>query len=161
MNYRTLGHTGLRVSEIGLGTMVHAGHFGPMNDAESLGAIAAALDLGVNFIDTSNAYGDGYSESLLGRALKGKRDKVVLATKGGNIMTGPKRGTTDFAPDYIARVFEESLARLQTDYVDLYQLHNPKVADLQDDALYELLQRKRKDGKVRFLGASVNTRSEE
>ncbi len=160
MNYRTLGRTGLRVSEIGLGTMVHAGHFGPMNDADSLAAIAAALDLGVNFIDTSNAYGDGYSEALLGRALQGKRDKVVLATKGGNIMTGPKRGTTDFAPDYIAQVFEESLQRLQTDHVDVYQLHNPKVADLQDDALYAMLQRKRQEGKVRFLGASVNTMEE-
>src|SRR5574341_2286691 len=133
MNYRTLGHTGLRVSEIGLGTMVHAGHFGPMNDAESLGAIAAALDLGVNFIDTSNAYGDGYSETLLGKALKGKRDRVVLATKGGNIITGAKRAT-NFAPDYIAQVMDESLQRLQTEHVDLYQLHNPKVPEIQDDA---------------------------
>ena len=160
MNYRTLGRTGLRVSEIGLGTMVHAGHFGPMNDADSLSAIAAALDLGVNFIDTSNAYGDGYSESLLGSALQGKRDKVVLATKGGNIMTGPKRGSTDFAPDYIAQVMDESLRRLQTDHVDLYQLHNPKVPEIQDDALYAMLQKRKQEGKVRFLGASVNTMEE-
>lgn len=160
MHYRTLGRTGLRVSEIGLGTMVHAGHFGPMNDAESLAAIAAALDLGVNFIDTSNAYGDGYSETLLGKALKGVRDRVVLATKGGNIMTGPKRGTTDFAPGYIAQVMDESLKRLQTDYVDLYQLHNPKVPQIQDDALYALLHQRRQEGKVRFLGVSVNTMEE-
>lgn len=160
MNYRTLGRTGLRISEIGLGTMVHAGHFGPMNDAESLGAIAAALDLGVNFIDTSNAYGDGYGETLLGKALKGKRDRVVLATKGGNIMTGPKRGTTDFSLDYIAQVMDESLNRLQTEYVDLYQLHNPKVPDIQNDELYALLQRRRQEGKVRFLGVSVNTMEE-
>ena len=160
MNYRTLGRTGLRVSEIGLGTMVHAGHFGPMNDADSLSAIAAALDLGVNFIDTSNAYGDGYSETLLGKALKSKRDRVVLATKGGNIMTGPKRGTTDFAPDYIAQVMDESLRRLQTDHVDLYQLHNPKVPEIQDDALYAMLQKRKQEGKVRFLGASVNTMEE-
>ncbi len=160
MNYRTLGRTGLRVSEIGLGTMVHAGHFGPMNDAESLAAIATALDLGVNFIDTSNAYGDGYSETLLGKALKGKRDRVVLATKGGNIMTGPKRGTTDFSPDHIAQVMDGSLQRLQTDHVDLYQLHNPKVPEIQDDALYALLQRRKQEGKLRFLGASVNTMEE-
>ena len=160
MNYRTLGRSGLRVSEIGLGTMVHAGHFGPMDDAESLAAIAAALDLGVNFIDTSNAYGDGYGETLLGKALKGTRDRVLLATKGGNIMTGPKRGTTDFAPDYIAQVMDESLQRLQTDHVDLYQLHNPKVSDLQDEALYALLQRRKREGKVRFVGASVNTMEE-
>lgn len=160
MDYRILGRTGLRVSEIGLGTMVHAGHFGPMNDAESLAAIAAALDLGVNFIDTSNAYGDGYSETLLGKALKGKRDRVVLATKGGNIMTGPKRGTTDFAPDSIAQVMDESLKRLQTDSVDLYQLHNPKVPDIQDEPLYALLHKRKQEGKVRFLGVSVNTMEE-
>ncbi len=160
MNYRTLGRTGLRVSEIGLGTMVHAGHFGPMNDAESLAAIAAALDLGVNFIDTSNAYGDGYSETLLGKALKGKRDRVILATKGGNIMTGPKRGTTDFSVNHIAQVMDESLQRLQTDYVDLYQLHNPKVPDIQSEELFALLQKRKQEGKVRFLGVSVNTMEE-
>ena len=71
MQYRTLGRTGLRVSVIGLGTMVHAGHFGPMKDSESLSAIDAALDLGVNFIDTSDAYGAGYSETLLGQCIEG------------------------------------------------------------------------------------------
>ena len=89
MQYKTLGRTGLRVSVVGLGTMVHAGHFGPMKDSESLSAIDAALELGVNFIDTSDAYGAGYSEALLGKALQGKRHKVILATKGGNVMVGP------------------------------------------------------------------------
>ncbi|MGZ8486641.1 MAG: aldo/keto reductase, partial [Candidatus Binatia bacterium] len=107
MKYRTLGKTGLRVSAIGLGTMVHAGHFGPMKDSESLSAIEAALDLGVNFIDTSDAYGAGYSETLLGNALKGKRDRVVIATKGGNVMVGPNRGKRNFDPDYISRVLDE------------------------------------------------------
>jgi aryl-alcohol dehydrogenase-like predicted oxidoreductase len=92
MEYRELGKTGLRVSAVGLGTMVHAGHFGAMKDSESLSAIEAAFELGVNFIDTSDAYGAGYSESLLGNALQGKRDKVILATKGGNVMVGPNRG---------------------------------------------------------------------
>src|ERR671919_2776380 len=101
MKYRILGKTGLRVSVVGLGTMVHAGHFGPMNDSESLGAIDAALALGVNFIDTSDAYGAGYSESLLGKALKGKREKVIIATKGGNVMVGPNRGKRKFTADYI------------------------------------------------------------
>jgi aryl-alcohol dehydrogenase-like predicted oxidoreductase len=109
MKYRTLGKTGLRVSSIGLGTMVHAGHFGPMKDSESLSAIDAALELGVNFIDTSDAYGAGYSESLLGQALKGRRDKVMIATKGGNVMVGPDRGKRNFDPDYITRVMEQSL----------------------------------------------------
>src|SRR5438128_11199016 len=104
MQYRILGKTGLRVSVVGLGTMVHAGHFGPMKDDESLEAIAAAMDLGVNFIDTSDAYGAGYSETLLGKALKGKRNNVFLATKGGNVTAGPNRGKRNFASDDVGRL---------------------------------------------------------
>jgi aryl-alcohol dehydrogenase-like predicted oxidoreductase len=157
MQYRTLGRTGLKVSVIGLGTMVHAGHFGPMKDEESLGAIDAALDLGVNFIDTSDAYGAGYSETLLGKALKNRRDKVILATKGGNFMVGPNRGKTDFSAAHIGRVMDESLQRLQTDYVDLYQLHNPKVAEIQSGDVWDLLARRKKEGKIRHYGVSINS----
>lgn len=160
MEYRTLGRTGLRVSVIGLGTMVHAGHFGPMDDAESLGAIDAALELGVNFIDTSDAYGAGYSETLLGKALKGKRDKVILATKGGNVMVGPNRGKTDFSADYISRVMDESLKRLQTDYIDLYQLHNPNVEVIERGEVWEILERRKKEGKIRYYGVSINKMEE-
>src|SRR5205809_7896484 len=91
MKYRTLGRTGLRVSVIGLGTMVHAGHFGPLKDSESLSAIDAALELGVNLIDTSDAYGAAYLESLLSKTLRGRRDKVILATQRGNDIAGPIR----------------------------------------------------------------------
>jgi aryl-alcohol dehydrogenase-like predicted oxidoreductase len=156
MEYRTLGRTGLRVSAIGLGTMVHAGHFGPMKDEESLAAIDAALDLGVNFIDTSDAYGAGYSETLLGQALKGRRDKIILATKGGNIMTGPERGKTNFSADYIGRVMDESLERLQTDFVDVYQLHNPNVDVIRNGDVWKLLERRKQEGKVRHYGVSIN-----
>ncbi|HEU4342604.1 MAG TPA: aldo/keto reductase [Candidatus Binatia bacterium] len=157
MKYRTLGRTGLRVSVVGLGTMVHAGHFGPMKDSESLSAINAALDLGVNFIDTSDAYGAGYSETLLGNALKGRRDKVILATKGGNVMVGPDRGKRNFSPDYIAGVLEESLKRLQTDVIDLYQLHNPTVDIIERGEVWEVLERAKKAGKIRYYGVSINT----
>src|SRR5213594_2667423 len=157
MQYKMLGKTGLRVSVVGLGTMVHAGHFGPMKDDESLEAIAAAMDLSVNFIDTSDAYGAGYSETLLGKALKGKRDKVFLATKGGNVMVGPNRGKRNFAADYIGRVMEESLKRLQTDYIDLYQLHNPNVEVIRSGDVWELLERRKKEGKIRHYGVSINT----
>jgi aryl-alcohol dehydrogenase-like predicted oxidoreductase len=160
VNYRTLGRTGLRVSEIGLGTMVHAGHFGPMDDADSIRAIETALDLGVNFIDTAEAYGGGYSEALLGKALKGKRDRVILATKGGNIMVGPNRGKTDFSLAFIARIMDESLQRLQTDQVDLYQLHNPKLDTIQSTDIWELLERRKREGKIRFYGISINTMEE-
>ncbi len=160
MNYRTLGRTGLRVSEIGLGTMVHAGHFGPMDDADSIRAIEAALDLGVNFIDTAEAYGAGYSEALLGKALKGKRDRVILTTKGGNVMVGPNRGKTDFSLAFIGRIMDESLQRLQTDHVDLYQLHNPKLDTIQSTDIWELLERRKREGKIRYYGISINTMEE-
>jgi aryl-alcohol dehydrogenase-like predicted oxidoreductase len=157
MQYRTLGRTGLRVSAIGLGTMVHAGHFGPMKDSESLSAIDAAIDLGVNFIDTSDAYGAGYGETILGSVLKGRRDKVILATKGGNVMVGPERGKRNFAPDYIERVLHESLKRLQTDWIDLYQLHNPTVEVIERGDVWELLERYKKQDKIRHYGVSINT----
>jgi aryl-alcohol dehydrogenase-like predicted oxidoreductase len=157
MHYRTLGRTGLRVSVVGLGTMVHAGHFGPMKDSESLSAINAAIELGVNFIDTSDAYGAGYSEALLGKALQGRRDKVILATKGGNVMVGPDRGKRNFDPAYIDRVLEESLKRLQTDCIDLYQLHNPTVDVIEHGEAWEVLEKAKKEGKIRYYGVSINT----
>ena len=157
MKYKILGKTGLNVSTVGLGTMVHAGHFGPMKDEESLSAIDAALELGVNFIDTSDAYGAGYSETLLGNALKGRRDKVIIATKGGNVMTGPNRGKRIFTPEYIDGVLHESLKRLQTDYIDLYQLHNPTVDVIERGEVWEVLERRKKEGKIRHCGVSINT----
>lgn len=160
MKYRMLGKTGLRVSVIGLGTMVHAGHFGPMKDEESLGAIETALELGVNFIDTSDAYGAGYSETLLGNALKGRREKVILATKGGNVMTGPNRGQRVFEPDYISRVMDESLQRLGTDYIDLYQLHNPTVEVIEKGEVWSVLERAKQAGKIRHYGVSINSMEE-
>ncbi|MGN6730758.1 MAG: aldo/keto reductase [Candidatus Binatia bacterium] len=160
MKYKTLGKTGLRVSIVGLGTMVHAGHFGPMKDSESLEAIETALELGVNFIDTSDAYGAGYGETLLGNAFKGKRDKIVIATKGGNVMVGPNRGKRIFEPDYISRVMDESLRRLQTDYIDLYQLHNPTVEVIERGAVWEVLERAKKAGKIRHYGVSINSMEE-
>ncbi len=160
MKFRTLGKTGLRVSTIGLGTMVHAGHFGPMKDSESLSAIETAIELGVNFIDTSDAYGAGYSETLLGKALKGRRHQVLIATKGGNIMVGPERGKRNFDPDYISRVMDQSLQRLQTDTIDLYQLHNPTVDVIERGAVWEVLERAKQAGKIRHFGVSINTMDE-
>jgi aryl-alcohol dehydrogenase-like predicted oxidoreductase len=160
MQYRTLGKTGLNISAVGLGTMVHAGHFGPMKDEDSVSAIETALDLGVNFIDTSDAYGAGYAETLLGTALKGRRDKVIIATKGGNVMTGPNRGKRNFDPDYIDRVLHESLKRLQTDYIDLYQLHNPTVDVIQRGEVWQVLERCKRQGKIRHYGVSINSMEE-
>jgi aryl-alcohol dehydrogenase-like predicted oxidoreductase len=131
-----------------------------MKDSESLSAIETALDLGVNFIDTSDAYGAGYSETLLGNALRGRRDKVILATKGGNVMVGPNRGKRIFEPDYISRVMDESLKRLQTDYIDLYQLHNPTVEVIERGEVWNVLERAQRVGKIRHYGVSINTMEE-
>lgn len=160
MKYRQLGRTDLQVSVVGLGTMVHAGHFGPTDDADSFQAIEKALELGVNFIDTSDAYGAGYSETLLGKALKGRRDKVMIATKGGNTMVGPQRGTRDFSSSYIGRVLDESLQRLQTDYIDLYQLHNPTSDVIENGEVWELLEQRKQEGKIRYYGVSINKMEE-
>jgi aryl-alcohol dehydrogenase-like predicted oxidoreductase len=131
-----------------------------MKDSESMAAIDTAIDLGVNFIDTSDAYGAGYSETLLGNALKGRRDKVILATKGGNVMVGPERGKRKFDPTYIARVLDESLKRLQTDRIDLYQLHNPTVDVIEHGEVWGILERAQREGKIRFYGVSINTTDE-
>jgi aryl-alcohol dehydrogenase-like predicted oxidoreductase len=160
MQYRSLGRTGLRVGTLGLGTMVHAGHFGPMKDEESVSAIEAALELGVNFIDTSDAYGAGYSEALLGKILKGRRASVVLATKGGNIMVGPARGKRNFSAAYIDDVLHGSLKRLQSDWIDLYQLHNPDVETIERGEIWELLEKRKREGKIRHYGVSINTIAE-
>ncbi len=160
MRHKILGRTGLRVGIVGLGTMAHAGHFGPTKDEESVSAIDAALDLGVNFIDTSDAYGAGYGETLLGKALKSRRDAVILATKGGNIMVGPDRGKRNFSPRYIDDVLHGSLKRLQTDYIDLYQLHNPTVEVIERGEVWDVLQRRKKEGKIRHYGVSINTMDE-
>jgi aryl-alcohol dehydrogenase-like predicted oxidoreductase len=140
--------------------MVHAGHFGPMSDDDSIAAIETALELGVNFIDTSDAYGGGYSEALLGKTLRGRREKIVLATKGGNVMVGPNRGQRNFSPDYIDKVLHESLERLQTDWIDLYQLHNPDVDVISGGEVWELLERRKREGKIRHYGVSINTIAE-
>lgn len=159
MQYRTLGRTGLEVSEVGLGTMVHAGHFGPMQDEESIAAIETALELGLNFIDTSSSYGMGYSEELLGRVLEGRWQNLILATKGGTKKLGmpPER---DFSPAFLSGSLEGSLRRLRTDVIDLYQLHNPTVDVIRKGEALELLERKKEEGKIRFFGVSVNTEEE-
>lgn len=153
MRHRTLGATGLAVSEIGFGAWaIGAGGgrgtaYGPVRDEDSIAAIRRALDLGINFFDTSDMYGQGHSEDLLGRTLP--RDGVVVATKGG---FGSK-----FGREQLVAACEASLRRLRRDVIDVYQLHNPKVTEL--DAL-EVLQELQKQGKIRFAGVSIATPAE-
>ncbi len=155
MQYRTLGRTGLRVSDIGFGAMTIGGEiFGATDDQESLRALHRALDSGMNFIDTADAYGRGHSEELLAQVLKTRRNEVVLATKGGNQFT-VRQGLRNFDPDYITSALEASLKRLQIDTIDLYQLHNPSPEVMQRGEIFERLDRLKKEGKIRFYGVSL------
>jgi aryl-alcohol dehydrogenase-like predicted oxidoreductase len=154
MSYRRLGKSGLAVSVVGLG----CNNFGRKLDADGSRAVVdAALDVGINLFDTADIYGTphGSSEELLGAALKGRRDDIVLATKFGMDMAGmngPDHGARG-SRSYVIRAVEASLRRLDTDYIDLYQMHTPDPATPIDEtlsALDDLVHA----GKVRYVGNS-------
>lgn len=152
MEYRSLGRTGVKVSPLCLGAMNFGG---PTGEEESFQIINCALDGGINFIDTANVYNQGESEVIVGKALKenGKRDQVVLATKVHGVMgEGPnERGNTRY---HIVKACEDSLRRLQTDRIDLYQLHRPALDIPQDETLRALDDLVRA-GKVLYIGCST------
>ena len=152
MEYRSLGRTGVQVSPLCLGAM----NFGdPTPEDESIRMIDAALDGGINFIDTANVYNAGESERIVGKALQanGRRDEVVLATKAYNAM-GPGPNDRGNSRLHIMRACEDSLRRLQTDHIDLYQLHRPALAIPQDETLRALDDLVR-SGKVRYIGSTT------
>ncbi|HEY1665021.1 MAG TPA: aldo/keto reductase, partial [Trebonia sp.] len=153
MEYTTLGASGLQVSRPCLGTMMF-GHspVAPTSEPDSRRIIDAYLEAGGNFIDTANIYTGGESEEVVGRAIKDRRDDVVLATKGyGPIGTGPN--TMGLSRKYLTRALEASLRRLGTDYIDLYQCHRPDPGTPVSETmatLHGFVQ----SGKVRYLGCS-------
>jgi aryl-alcohol dehydrogenase-like predicted oxidoreductase len=147
-----LGTTGMHVSRIGLGCMSFAGVYGAADDDESVRAVHRALDLGMNFLDTANVYGDGHSEEIVGRALAGRREDAVLATKFGYVLGG-SLGQVDARPEVVGPACEESLRRLRVDVVDLYYLHrvDPNVPIEETvGAMADLVRA----GKVRSIGLS-------
>lgn len=156
METRTLGKTGLEVTVIGFGGMTIGGAFGPVDDAQSMRALHAAVDAGMNFIDTSNAYGEGRSETLIGRFLRERedRDAILVFTKGGNNMVTRVR---NFEPGYIGECLDGSLERLGREPIDLYMLHNPSVDNMSAEDSYALLEKAKSDGKIRHWGVSINT----
>jgi aryl-alcohol dehydrogenase-like predicted oxidoreductase len=151
---KRLGSNGPEISAIGLGLMGMSEFYGPAEDVRSIAVIHRALELGINFLDTADVYGVGANEELVGRALKGKRDRAVLATKFGNVRgnDGSWLGLNG-KPDYVKRAAEASLRRLGIDTIDLYYQHrvDPKTP-IEDTvgAMAELV----KEGKVRWLGLS-------
>jgi aryl-alcohol dehydrogenase-like predicted oxidoreductase len=151
MRYRTLGRTGIKVSPYALGTLMFATSIGNPDPDDSARIIHAALDAGINLIDTADAYGD--SEEVVGKALKGRRDDVVLATKVSRPMgEGPNRQGA--SRRWIMTAVEDSLRRLRTDHIDLYQIHRPDPdTDIEEtlSALSDLIH----SGKVRAIGTSA------
>ncbi|HZG93103.1 MAG TPA: aldo/keto reductase [Mycobacteriales bacterium] len=150
MRYRRLGDSGLQVPVVGLG----CNNFGTRTDRDaSFAVIDAALDAGVSFFDTADIYGkDGASETIIGEALKGRRDQVVLASKFG-MPTGDSPYQRGGSRHYVRRAVEASLTRLQTDYLDLYQLHEPDPHTPIDETL-SVLDDLVREGKVRYIGSS-------
>ena len=150
---RLLGPSGLEVSAQGLGCMGMSATYGPADEDESIATIHRALDLGINFLDTANVYGRGHNEELVGRAIAGHRDEVVLATKFAIEFGDDGRRSTNGRPDYVRACCDDSLRRLGTDRIDLYYQHrvDPTVP-IEDTvgAMAELVA----EGKVRHLGLS-------
>lgn len=161
MNYRQLGNTGIRVSEIGFGgwgiggTPMDAKAYGPTDDNQSRNALFKALELGITFFDTAALYGYGHSEKLIGEVIKGARQRVIISSKVGyRNFTGEQ----DFSPAYIRESLECSLKRLQTDHIDVYQLHDPTLALLESDArILETMESLKREGKIRAIGISVRS----
>lgn len=153
LNKRNLGNQGLEVSELGLGCMGMSQSYGLPNEAESIATIQQAITLGVTFFDTAEIYGPYVNEELLGRAIKGQREKVVIATKFGfNIVNGKMQGVNS-QPQHIRQVVNDSLKRLGTDYIDLLYQHrvDPKVPI---EEVVGMMAELIREGKVRFLGLS-------
>src|ERR1044071_1330641 len=185
MNYRSLGETGLAVSELGFGcSALGGGLFGPGTQG-ALDLVSRCLEAGVTFFDTSDTYSLGNSERILGRALRSRRSRVVIATKGGGtwsaldrallrsrpllrpfrkVLGGARRSIKlaharrkhyDYSPEHLVRAVEGSLKRLGTDYIDLYQLYNTTVRDLTAFEASETLDQLKAAGKIRHYGVTV------
>ena len=164
---RKLGRSGLSTKAIGLGCWAIGGHFtldgradgwGEVDDAESVRAIEVALDLGATLFDTADVYGTGHSEQVLGTALKKRRDRALIATKFGYCYDATERSVAgvDVSPAYIERASAESLRRLGTDHIDLYQIHVGELADEAADAAGEALERLVEAGRIRWWGWSTD-----
>lgn len=155
MKTRKLGHSELHVSCIGLGTNYVGGYglYPSIDEAEGIRLVHRALDLGVTFLDTADIYGFGRSEELVGQAIAGRRNEVVLATKGGNVFSNGERTGVSNEPSYLRAALEASLRRLGTDHVDLYYIHRHDGRTPPEDSFGELMRMK-DEGLIRAAGVS-------
>src|SRR4029450_12874091 len=151
MEHRTLGHSSLSVSAVGLGCMSMSGTYGKGDDAQSIGVVQHGLDQGLNLLDSSDMYGFGHNEELLGKAIRGRRNQVVLTTKFGQGRTPEGKAFVNGRPEYVAQACDLSLKRLGVDVIDLYYQHrvDPSVPI---EETVGAMKRLIEQGKVRYLG---------
>jgi aryl-alcohol dehydrogenase-like predicted oxidoreductase len=159
MKYRQLGKTDIRVSVIGIGTWQFGGEWGKNFEQAEVNAMCEkAAELGINLIDTAECYGAHLSEKLIGRAIKGHREKWIIATKFGHRFKPNFERDCLFEPEQVREQLEESLRSLKTDYIDLYQFHSGTDEMFDIPGLWEMLQKQVKAGKVRHLGISISSK---
>lgn len=145
----------MKVSEISFGTWAIGGSWGKVDDRESLRALSYAMEQGVNFFDTADVYGDGHSEELLAKAIKGREDTIHIASKF--CRAGDIHDPATYSAERVRAYCEESLKRLDRECIDLYQIHCPPIEILRDGAVFEVLDKLREEGKVCHYGVSVET----
>lgn len=155
MEYRQLGKTHMKISELSFGTWAIGGAWGKTNDKESLEGLARAIDAGVNFFDTADVYGDGHSEELLAKATKGREDQIYIATKF--CRAGDIHDPANYSYESVSNYVENSLRRLQRDQLDLIQIHCPPIEIIRDGSVFEVLDKLQEQGKIRHYGVSVET----
>ncbi|WP_046179473.1 aldo/keto reductase [Domibacillus tundrae] len=158
MKYRTLGKTGLNVSVVGIGTWQYGGEWGKDFEQKEVDAILQkAKEMGINFIDTAECYGDHLSESLIGQAIRYEREDWIVATKFGHHFHNNFERTNHWSAEEVIKQLDASLKSLQTDYVDLYQFHSGSNDAFDNDDLWTELDKQVKAGKVRHLGISIGS----
>ncbi len=157
MEFRTLGKSGLTVSEIGFGSWAIGGDaWGPVDDQQSIQAMNKAFELGVNFFDTADVYGNGHSETLVRQILKDKREHIILSTKGGLMGHTRKPEPIYDRPEKIVKAFEDSLLRLGTEYIDVYFCHIWWHVEQETEAFLTAFDKLKREGKVKAVGVSTD-----
>jgi aryl-alcohol dehydrogenase-like predicted oxidoreductase len=162
MRKRAFGTSGVEASEIGFGAWtLGLDWWGKVDEADAIALVHRAIDLGITFFDTSDTYGAGASEELLGKALDGRRHQVAIGTKFGYDISAPHdpSGHSErpqrWEPEFIRHSCEMSMKRLGVDVIDLYELHNPRMAQVRDDAIYETCEALKSEGKIRAYGLAL------
>ncbi len=155
MNYRQLGNTELKVSEVSFGTWAIGGDWGTSRDEDGLKGLALAMEQGVNFFDTADVYGSGHAEELLAKATKGKADSIHIATKFCRF--GDIHDPENYTEQKVREYCEQSLKRLQREQIDLYQIHCPPIEIMRDGSIFTVLDKLQQEGKIRHYGVSVET----